>query len=219
MRRALSLCVILVGCPRESGDQKPAPPIAAPPPTPPLASSSVTAAPAPATCRAIDTELDWTKLASLVGKRLTNDAMLCRGRADCCRVAERLTTTPASSRRVVKLDLLPRAENARCVMDGGPHPNAEYWLVETRPDGVASSVRLLVASHYAPYSPERGELDGAGAFVWSHQETCYGHGAMSGCTPGGWSETGRIALAPSPHVLGQDTMCPGTLPLMVSADW
>jgi hypothetical protein len=152
-----------------------------------------------------------------VGKRLTNDTMLCAGRADCCRVAERLTTTPASSRRVVKLDLLPRADNARCVMDGGPHPSAEYWLVETRSDGVASSVRLLVASHYAPYSPERGELDGTGAFVWSHQETCYG--ATSGCTRG-WVETGRIALAPLPHVVGQaETMCPGTLPLMVSADW
>jgi hypothetical protein len=99
-----------------------------------------------------------------------------------------------------------------------PHGITEYWLVERGPSGIATSLRLLVAVHFAPYAPQHGALEGADMFVWSVEDICYGAGAE--CKPS--VSSSRIALSPTPHVVGEvygQPLCPESLPLLVSADW
>jgi hypothetical protein len=171
-------------------------------------------------CRTIDTEPDWSRITARVGKPLPDDSALCEGRAYCCRVASRFETTPRSNRRVVQLGLGPRdSDTGKCGPASEiPHGITEYWLVERARSGVATSLRLLVAVHHAPYAPQHGALEGADTFVWSVEDICYGAGA--GCKPSVFSS--RIALSPTPHVVGEaygQPVCPESMPLLVGADW
>ncbi len=118
---------------------------------------------------------------------------------------------------MVRLNVHPRANDPTCAAHD-EHAITEYWLVETGANDTASSIRLLVVDHYAPYAPQRGEIEGSETFVWSIDDPCYGAGPS--CRPG--RRSARIALSAPPHVVGaplNEPVCPEAMPLMVSADW
>jgi hypothetical protein len=170
--------------------------------------------PAAHRCRSIDTEPDWLTIRALAGKPLPDDTPLCRGRTLCCEVARRLVTSPPSGRRVVVLHLGAREEGV-CRTENAI---TEYWLIESGLNGVAASVQLLVVAHHTVYAPEHGEVEGTDTFVWTVDDTCYGHGP--GCVPRGRAQ--RVAFMPRPHVVGppmDEPICPESMPLLVSGDY
>jgi hypothetical protein len=167
-------------------------------------------------CRDIDADPAWVAIQHLAGSRLTDDTALCAHRPDCCNIEERLSTTPPSARRVVKLGLRS-LENGLC-SSRSRAAATEYWLIETRADGRVSMPQLLATAHAATYAPERGAIEGTDRFVWWSQDTCYGRG--SGCTPGVWRRWRELALLPTPHTIDDgERTCATTVPFLVSADW
>jgi hypothetical protein len=184
--------------------------------------TSPTKSPTPITeCRAIDDDPEWLAIRKHIGEPYPDMETFCDRRAMCCEIGARLETTPPGHGRVVQVRMDPKKEDGSCE----PPPYraiTEYWWIDMDSEEHARDLRLLVVNHFAPYAPEFGSIDGTDTFLWNHEETCYGYGpnSDSGCEAGTVGST-KIALRPTPHLVdpSDSRVCPGTMPLLISADW